>query len=63
MRSRGHRETLVAAKYDSIGIAIYESGGRYWVTQDFARVTSLATAPQAANEFAAAIADCAAVVA
>ena len=57
MRSRGHRENLLAAKYDSIGIAIYESGGRYWVTQDFARVTSLATAPQAANEFAAAVAE------
>ena len=57
MRSRGHRENLLAAKYDSIGIAIYQSGGRYWVTQDFARVTSLATAPQAANEFAAAVAE------
>ena len=57
MRSRGHRENLLATKYDSIGIAIYESGERYWVTQNFARVTSLATAPQAANEFAAAVAE------
>jgi uncharacterized protein YkwD len=39
MRSREHRKNLLAANYDSIGIAIYERGGRYWVTQAFARTT------------------------
>ena len=57
MRSRGHRQNLLATKYDSIGIAIYQSGGRWYVTQDFANTTSEATASEAEDEFAAAVAD------
>jgi hypothetical protein len=56
MRSPGHRENLLSKKYDSIGIAIYASAGRYYVTQDFARTTSEASEPEAEREFAAAVA-------
>jgi hypothetical protein len=57
MRSRDHRANILASKYDSIGIAIYESDGRFWLTQNFARTTSRATSSEAANEFGAAIAE------
>jgi uncharacterized protein YkwD len=56
MRSRGHRENLLASRYDAIGIAIYRSGGRYYVTQNFARTTSRATSAQAVDEISAAVA-------
>jgi hypothetical protein len=57
MRSRGHRQNILATRYDSIGIAIYQSDGRFWVTQDFARTTSRATSLEAMDEFEAAIAE------
>jgi hypothetical protein len=52
MRSSGHRENILASKYDSIGIAIYESDG-----QNFARTTSRATSLEALDEFGVAIAE------
>ena len=57
MRSTGHRKNLLATRYDSIGIAIYQSGGRWYVTQDFAHTTSQASASEAEDEFAAALDD------
>jgi uncharacterized protein YkwD len=57
MRSRGHRQNILATRYDSIGIGIYESGGRFWVTQTFARATSQASSLDAVDQFAAAIAE------
>ena len=57
MRSASHRDNLLSTKYDSIGIAIYQSGARYYVTQDFARTTSRATALEAVDELAAAVAE------
>ena len=57
MRSRGHRDNILATKYDAIGIAIYQTGGRFWVTQDFARTTSRSTSREAVDELAAAIAE------
>jgi hypothetical protein len=57
MRSRGHRQNILATRYDSIGIAIYESRGRFWVTQNFARTTSRINSLEAVDEFEAAIAD------
>jgi uncharacterized protein YkwD len=56
MRSPGHREHLLSRKYDSIGIAIFANGGRYYVTQDFARTTSEASEPEAERAFAGAVA-------
>jgi hypothetical protein len=55
MRSRGHRANLLSRKYDAIGIAIFESGGRHYVTQDFARTTSEASVAEAERAFADAV--------
>jgi hypothetical protein len=57
MRSRGHRQNILATRFDSIGIAIHQSGGHFWVTQNFARATSRATVQEAVDELAAAIAE------
>jgi hypothetical protein len=56
MRSPSHRENLLSKKYDSIGIAMYASAGRYYVTQDFAHATSQASEPEAERAFGAAVA-------
>jgi len=55
MRSASHRQNLLSTKYDAIGIAIVRSGARYYVTQDFAHTTSVASAREAEDAFAAAI--------
>jgi hypothetical protein len=55
MRSRGHRANLLDARYNAIGVAIQREGNRYYVTQNFARVTSEATVPEAAGALADAI--------
>jgi Cysteine-rich secretory protein family len=57
MRSRNHRANLLSPKYDTIGIAIYRSGDRHYVTQDFARATSVASEPEAERAFADAVAE------
>ena len=56
MGSPEHRENLLSSRYDTIGIAILQSGDRYWVTQDFAHATSEASGPEAEDDFADAIA-------
>lgn len=37
MSSPGHRANILAAKYNAVGIAVVESRGAYYVTEDFAR--------------------------
>jgi uncharacterized protein YkwD len=55
MGSPGHRQNLLSRQYDSIGIAILQSGDRYYVTQDFAHTTSEASAPEAEDDFVDAV--------
>jgi len=36
MLSPGHRANIMNARYNAVGIGVYEAKGRLWVTQDFA---------------------------
>src|SRR5579859_7205089 len=38
MLSRGHRENILNADYNAVGVGVVQSGGRYYITQDFAHV-------------------------
>jgi hypothetical protein len=55
MDSPSHRQNLLSKRYDSIGLAIVQSGARYYVTQDFAHTTSEASVSEAEDAFAAAV--------
>jgi hypothetical protein len=56
MRSSRHRVNLLARKFDSIGLAIYRNGDRFWVTQDFAHSTSEVSEEGAEHAYAEAAA-------
>lgn len=54
MASPGHRANILSTKYNAAGIAIVESKGNLYVTQDFAWVAPTYTEEQFRNAFAAA---------
>ncbi len=41
MLSPGHRANIMNARYNAVGIGVYEAKGRLWVTQDFAWATAV----------------------
>jgi hypothetical protein len=41
MLSPGHRANIMNARYNAVGIGVYEANGRLWVTQDFAWTTAV----------------------
>jgi hypothetical protein len=41
MLSPGHRANIMNARYNAVGIGVYEAKGRLWVTQDFAWTTAV----------------------
>lgn len=51
MQSPGHRANILEPKFNSIGIAIFKRGNRYYAVQNFARVTSEAPVSQAEQQF------------
>jgi Cysteine-rich secretory protein family len=41
MLSPGHKANIMNARYNSVGIGVFEDKGRLWVTQDFAWATAV----------------------
>jgi hypothetical protein len=41
MLSPGHRANIMNARYNAVGIGVFEAKGRLWVTQDFAWTTAV----------------------
>lgn len=41
MLSPGHKANIMNARYNSVGIGVFEAKGRLWVTQDFAWTTAV----------------------
>jgi len=54
LRSPGHRQNMLNADYNAVGIGVVHRGGDYWVTEDFAALSPALSAQQAEDEAAAA---------
>src|SRR3954470_5662341 len=53
MHSPGHRANILAAKSDSLGVAVLNYNGTYYAVQDFAKVIEADTPSTAETRFAA----------
>lgn len=56
MQSRPHRENILSANFNAIGIGIVQRNDGYWVTQDFAHLMPVLDAQSAAERVAQALA-------
>ena len=54
MASEGHRENILGAKYDAVGIGVVDHDGHLFVTEDFAKVVPEYSEQQFAEAVAAA---------
>jgi uncharacterized protein YkwD len=55
MQSEPHRENILNADYNAIGISIIQDHGRLWVTQDFARNLAFTTEEKFRDDVVAAV--------